>query len=309
MRHAAAAGVATAFVSFGLAAGDVRAGEPAGTADAKQACIAASEQAQNQRDEGHYFAARKSLLLCAREECPRVVAQMCSRWVQEIDQLVPTVVLGATDQRGQDVTDVTVLIDGQPFAKGLDGKPLEAEVGEHVFRFERPGSAPVEITVVLRAGERARAVTVNLQGTAGGSPGADGSGSASSDGTTSPRGPTARTIAAAGMIGGAVAAAGAGIVYSVLSAQNKSDAVNLRASLASDACGRSSSPACDALSAAVDSQYRDMNLATGLYTSAALLAVAGVATWFLWPHASAAPASAVVVPTQAGAVLSVDGAF
>jgi hypothetical protein len=306
MRHAAAAGVGTALVSFGLAAGEVRAGEPAARPDAKQACISASEQAQNERDEGHYFAARRSVLQCAREECPRVVAQVCTRWLQEIDQLVPTVVLGATDRRGHDVTDVSVLIDGQPYANRLDGKPLEAEVGEHVFRFERSGSEPAEITVVLRAGERARAVTVNLQDTAGEPPAADGTGHAM---TVSPRGLTARTVTAAGLLGGAVAAAGVGIVFSVLSAQKKSEAVDLRANLASDACAHSSTPTCSGLSAAVDSQYRDMNVATGLYTTAGLLAVAGVTTWLLWPHASTAPASVGVVPAQAGAVLSVDGAF
>jgi hypothetical protein len=63
--------------------------------DAKQACIAVTERGQR----------------------PRIV------------------VLGAKDEHGTDVTDVTVTHDDQPFATTLDGKPLPIDTGPHVRNF------------------------------------------------------------------------------------------------------------------------------------------------------------------------------
>jgi len=322
MTRRRAAVVAATLVSCGLAPGVSHAQQPEATAtiDTKKECVAASERAQTQRDDGRYRAARESLMRCSRDVCPKVVAQACARWLQELDPLVPTVVLGATDEKGNDLTDATVSLDGQPFATRLDGKPLEADTGEHVFRFGRAGSVPAELKVVLKAGEKARVVTVTLHAAPEEPPPAaagEGSEQAAPATEQTPRGEApsgggsaARLATAAAMLGGAVAAAGVGVAFSVMFAQQKSDAVNLRANLASDACTNVSSATCSALNGAVTSQYRDVNVATGLYTGAGVLAVAAIATWFLWPQEAAAPAaSAAMVPLAGGALLRVEGAF
>src|ERR1700733_143795 len=80
----------------------------AGVPDGKQACIAAAELGQGQRDEGKYRGARAAFVECAEDSCPRVVRQSCTKWLRELDETAPTVVLGAKDEHGTDLTDVTV---------------------------------------------------------------------------------------------------------------------------------------------------------------------------------------------------------
>jgi hypothetical protein len=79
----------------------------------------------------------------------------------EVEAAMPTVVLAARDARGQDVLGALVSVDGVPIAQGLDGKPLEVDPGVHKFRFESAG-AVVEQVVLVREGEKSRAITATL---------------------------------------------------------------------------------------------------------------------------------------------------
>src|SRR5580692_3876063 len=137
--------------------------------DAKDACIAAAERGQAQRDDGKYRAARDAFVACSQETCPRVIQQSCTKWLHDLEETTPTIVLGAKDEHGNDLTDVTVTLDGAPFATLLDGKPVPLDSGPHVLTFQREGSTPVEQKLVVRAGERARVINVTLP-SAGGEP-------------------------------------------------------------------------------------------------------------------------------------------
>jgi hypothetical protein len=282
-----------------------------GTPDDKQDCLTASEQGQNQRDDGLYRAARGSFVRCARDVCPKLIAQSCTRWLRELDQDAPTVVLGAKDDQGNDLTDVTVTLDGQPFATVLDGKPVESDAGEHVLRFERSGSVPTEQKLVLRAGEKARLVTVTLRSVMA---------PAEPQPVKPPTEPQAETppaplfsahhVTAGAFALGAVAALGVGAVFTVASNQDKDSAGALRTNLPSDACTHASTATCQSLSDKVASQYRDMNLATGLFTGAAVLAAGAIVTWLVWPSSdSPQPATGSIAPVPGGAVLQVAGGF
>src|SRR5580704_11867894 len=68
--------------------------------DAKQTCIAAAERGQGQRDDGKYRSARQAFVECSQDTCPRVVQQSCTKWLREIDESAPTVVIGAKDGQG-----------------------------------------------------------------------------------------------------------------------------------------------------------------------------------------------------------------
>ncbi len=127
-------------------------------ADDKTRCIAASEEGQQQRDAGKYAAARESFAACARDACPTIVRRDCTRWLSDLGQLQPSVVFGAKDPAGNDLSAVRVLADGVPVAETLDGKPLSIDPGEHVFRFEAAGLPAVERPFVVRAGEKNRLV-------------------------------------------------------------------------------------------------------------------------------------------------------
>jgi hypothetical protein len=283
--------------------------------DDKQQCLAASEQGQNQRDDGHYRAAHESFSVCARAVCPRIVLQSCTRWLRELDQDAPTVVLGAKDDRGNDLTDARVSLDGAPFATVLDGKPIGADAGEHVFRFERDGSVPVERKLVLRAGEKARVITVTLRSE-------DAREIAAPEpekpptAEVEPRPPeellsTHHVVAAALALGG-LGAAGTGALLLVQSNQDKDGAARIRSGLASNACTHTGgTTTCQSLGDKVSSQHLDLTLATALFAGAGALAAGGVVTWLVWPQpgTSRSRTLAWIAPAQGGAMLRVGGSF
>lgn len=273
--------------------------------DAKQACIAAVEQGQTQRDDGKYRQARASFLACAQDACPRVIQQSCTKWLRELDDSAPTIVLDAKDEQGNDLPDVTVTFDGSPFATQLDGKPVEVDAGEHVIRFDHEGRTPVEQKLLLRAGEKARLIRVTLR------PVGAGDASGAVEATLS-----ARHVVAASAAVGALAAAGVGVYFILQSNSDKSTAEGLRngALSGSSTCtnpGASLVASCQKLSNTVHSQHDEMNVATGLFIGAGVLAAGAVATWFLWPraHADEPQTSGAIVPIPGGASLSVSGSF
>src|SRR5579859_5572726 len=119
------------FASLLLGAG------PSAAGDEMSACVAAAEQAQRQREELKFLEARASLQICSREVCPNIVRGDCLRWRGELE--VPTIVLRAQDPRGQDLSDVKVLLDGTQIADKIDGQPIEVDPGQHVVTGEHAG--------------------------------------------------------------------------------------------------------------------------------------------------------------------------
>jgi hypothetical protein len=274
----------------------------------KQACLAASEQGQNERDEGKYRAARQDFLTCARDVCPRVVKDLCGKWLRELDMSAPTIVLEVKDEQGKDLTDVNVFFDGAPLTTVLDGKPLEADAGEHVLHFERDGYQPLDHQIVLRAGDQAQAVTVALQPSRPATAGLPAAGE-----ETGSREPalSAHHVVAASMGLGAVVAVGVGAYFLLQSNKNGDDAARLRNDLAPNACSHGTSPTCQSLSDNVHAQHDDSTLATTLFIGGGVLAVGAVAAWLLWPaHSSGrAQTAAWIAPTQGGAALMVTSSF
>jgi hypothetical protein len=265
------------------------------SAEEKKQCLAAAEAGQNQRDDGHYLAARQSFLTCSRDACPRVIARSCTQWLRDLVDVAPTVVLGAKDDRGNDLTEVKVTLDGQPFATSLDGKPVATDSGEHVFRFEREGSLPAEQKVVLRVGEKARAVTAVLKSANAPPPTPEPPKPSPTETEAPPPSEplmSAHNVTAGAMAIAALAGAGVGAFFLVQSNQAQSDAANMRSSLHPNACfgAGSSSSSCQSLNDKVNSQFADANTSTGLFIGAGGLAVAALVTWLVWPHsAPAAP--------------------
>ena len=133
-------------------------------ADVKEACIAASEDAQQLRIDGKPLEARTRLLDCAKPECPALVRQDCAQWMADVVSSIPTVVLGARDAQGRDVIEVKASVDGVPVAGRLDGRSVDVDPGVHAFRFDATGAGggSVELQVLVRAGEKNREITVTL---------------------------------------------------------------------------------------------------------------------------------------------------
>jgi hypothetical protein len=279
-------------------------------ADPKQACIAAAEQGQSQRDDGQYREARVSFLACAQDSCPKVVMQSCTKWLRELDESAPTVVLAAKDDHGEDLTDVRVTLDGAPFATQLDGKPIEADAGEHVLRFEREGSTPVDVKLLLRAGEKARVVSVTLRSAGAVGPGA----------LPPPPEPvmSAHHVTSGVLFLGGLAAAGVGVYFLLKSIDDGHHADSIRGAPpisgnrgACQSPSATSQSACASLNSAVQSEHDGQKIETGLFIGGGALVVSAVVTWFAWPSArSGEPqTTAAIVPIPGGAAASFSGTF
>ncbi len=125
----------------------------------KRVCLSTYVEAQAARQDGKLRTSEKALLQCARAVCPAPIRNDCVRWLREVTDAMPTVVLSATGPDGHDRPDVRVSLDGQPLVSRLDGRPLAIDPGEHLFRFESDTDGAVEERVVVREGEHDRAVT------------------------------------------------------------------------------------------------------------------------------------------------------
>ena len=131
-------------------------------ADEKQACVAASEKAQQLRSAGKLGEARDQLNICGRPECPKLVQQDCTQWMSELLATLPSVVPGAKDRKGRDVVDARVTVDGKVVAEVLDGKAIVIDPGVHTFVFESKGLPSVKEQIVVKPGEKNRIVTVTF---------------------------------------------------------------------------------------------------------------------------------------------------
>jgi hypothetical protein len=273
--------------------------------DLASQCVRASEQGQSERDQGRYRAARAAFIDCARDTCPAVVAKVCAKWLRDVDDAVPTLVLGARDEDGNDLAEVTVTLDGAPFASRLVGQPSEVDSGEHVLRFERAGHLPVEQRLIVRAGEKARAVTVILRRLPEDAP----PGSAPTPTAIEPL-LSARHVTSGGLLVAGIASAGVGLYLTVRANQDAQSAANLRGGLPSNACTPGlPTTGCQTLSDTVRAEHAETNTATALYVAAGALGASAIAAWLLWPGPSATPppASAWISPVPRGALLQVVG--
>ncbi len=129
-------------------------------------CIAAAEQSQPLRDHGKLKEAREKLLACSRPECPSFVRTDCTKWLADLDGVMPRVVFSAVDSAGADLVDVRVSVDGGAVAQHLDGREIEIDPGPHTVRFEHAGSAPIDQQVVIREGDRHRNLSATFAPTA-----------------------------------------------------------------------------------------------------------------------------------------------
>ena len=122
---------------------------------ADETCADVAERAQDLRSKGKLLDARKDLLQCANERCPKVIRRDCVQWLEEVQRSLPAVTIVAR-HRGKDVA-ARVRIDGA-LVEGT--APVALDPGPHTVDVEaaelRPGTEPI----VVRAGETARVVVV-----------------------------------------------------------------------------------------------------------------------------------------------------
>lgn len=132
------------------------------TGDEKKACALAAEQAQRLRNEGRLDEALDQLRICTRDVCPTFVRSDCGPWRAEVEKALPSVLVTAKDDAGEATSDVKITIDGVVRAEKLDGEPIELDPGAHLFHFDREGADPIEQKLVVKVGEKSRAIDLRF---------------------------------------------------------------------------------------------------------------------------------------------------
>jgi hypothetical protein len=145
---------------LGLAVSLVLLASPAAADVTKAQCVDANTSAQTHRRDGKLSQARDELRLCGDPHCPRVVRDDCTRRIDEIELVQPTIVFDVKDPAGGDIGDVKVSVDERKLTEKLDGSALAIDPGEHTFTFQVEGQPSVALTIVVKEGEKSRRVSV-----------------------------------------------------------------------------------------------------------------------------------------------------
>jgi hypothetical protein len=134
----------------------------------KLECVDAHERALALRSSGKLRAARAALVTCGGDACPSVVRDECGRALLDLDASLPSVVLTARDAEGREVVDgrMRVRVDADVSDDApLDGLSRSVDPGVRRFAVVRDGFVVASETVLVRQGEKNRAVTIALSRT------------------------------------------------------------------------------------------------------------------------------------------------
>lgn len=130
-----------------------------GDDDVKRACIVAHADTQRHRQKGELTSARDAAVRCAQSGCPDMVRGECLRWVPELDEIIPSVLIEAEDAAGAPAQAV-ITVDGVDVTTRLGGAGLPLEPGTHTFRADFGDGRHAEQRVVLREGQKRRRITL-----------------------------------------------------------------------------------------------------------------------------------------------------
>jgi hypothetical protein len=132
------------------------AGPATASADVKD-CVANFESGQVARKDGRLKQALAAFNQCAASTCPDYVQGQCSKWVDEVEHLVPSVIFDIK-VNGDDQLEARVDMDGAMLADHLDVHGISIDPGAHVFKVTVANFEPVEKKVIVREGERLKSV-------------------------------------------------------------------------------------------------------------------------------------------------------
>lgn len=97
------------------------------------------------------FAAREKLRVCSRPVCSSWMIADCTKSLVDVGDRIPSVIVTATDERGQNANDVKVLVDGQVLFEQSDGRQHEVNPGAH------------KLTCVYKSGPRVDVQTIAVE--------------------------------------------------------------------------------------------------------------------------------------------------
>ncbi|XYI03812.1 hypothetical protein ACMHYB_30220 [Sorangium sp. So ce1128] len=160
------AGAVLALVATSVLSSAALADEPAapeqGAESVVAQCVAAHAEVQKLRKNHQLIEAGRALKGCARSECPAPVLRDCGAWVEELEQVTPSVVFNVTSG-GEQVVGSRILVDGQLVELSSSGAPLRLDPGKHTYRVEHDGYRPVSRKLILFEGQRFLQLSVALE--------------------------------------------------------------------------------------------------------------------------------------------------
>jgi hypothetical protein len=122
--------------------------------NARETCFIAYERAQRFRQDHKLLASREQLRLCMETSCPAFVRNDCGKWLGEVEESTPAVLLVTqNDQKGRTDNHVAVYVDGERVADAIDGREIPVDPGPHDVRYEIDGRV-VETHVVVPEGQK-----------------------------------------------------------------------------------------------------------------------------------------------------------
>ena len=134
---------------------------PALAAADPQQCVQQSNAGAELRDRHQMLAARTAYRACATEdECPAVVRAECDAALQELQVIIPTLVVRLRDEQGHDLLSGTLLVDGSPVA--MDGSALEVDPGVHTLT-GISGALRTELKVMVVERDASRLIGILME--------------------------------------------------------------------------------------------------------------------------------------------------
>lgn len=132
------------------------------TPPTKEQCIESHRGSQQAQNEGHLVRARELARTCTSLVCPGLLVSDCARWLNDLDQRIPSVVFEVRLD-GKPNKLASVFADGKPVAEWTRGESFRVDPGDHEFRFELPNHEPLTQSVLLAEGMRYRVVSAEFK--------------------------------------------------------------------------------------------------------------------------------------------------
>lgn len=131
-----------------------------------ETCVEAHEKAVDFADGAQLLEARDRFSVCVAPACPRVIRDECASELSRLRSRLPSVVFAATNEAGNDMTDVTVTLAGRAILHTLTSRAISLNPGRYEFQLSSSDGTTEKRVVLLREGEQQRRVEVRFPGTA-----------------------------------------------------------------------------------------------------------------------------------------------
>jgi hypothetical protein len=129
----------------------------------RAACSQAYASGLKLRNDGKLAEAFASYQSCADPSCPKAIRADCKVRADGIEKLLPSIVVTAKDEKGADLVDAKLEIDGKLVSDMLSARAIPMDTGTHVVRISPSGGEPMEQKILVVAGEKNRSVAFSIK--------------------------------------------------------------------------------------------------------------------------------------------------